>query len=106
MKDYKDFEKEHIGSSDIATLILAGFKEGKGVLLQTLHFGEDGNYEAYIVEGKDVKIGNHYSKIEEYDTWMKIYDDDELVRTFKADRIVVYRAAEMGCIIQLINEED
>lgn len=61
MKSYKDFEKEFIGDSDIATLIMLGYdsKEKDGLLLKKLNFGEDGNYRAYIVEGQ-AEIGSHY----------------------------------------------
>ena len=105
MKTYKDFGKEYIGSSDIASLILAGYVEGKGFEFKKLYFGQDDSYSAYIVEGDDVEIGSHYSKVAEFNSWMKIYDDNELTKSFYADRIVVYRAAEMGCVIQLIHEK-
>lgn len=98
MKNYKDFEKEHIGVSEYAALILVGCGED-GLLLKELHFGEDGCYHAYIVDG-EAEIGDHYSLIAEFEYWLKIYDDFELVRTFRAEKIKVYRAAEMGCIIQ------
>lgn len=104
MKTYKDFDKQYIGSSDIASLILAGYVDGKGLDLKKLPFGQDESYDAYIVEGADVEIGSHYRKIAEFNSWMKIYDDERLVRTFHADKVVVYRAMEMGCIIQLVNE--
>ena len=104
MKNYKDFEKEYIGSSDVANLILAGYKKGEGFTCQKLNFIRDGSYNAYIVEGKDVEIGEHYNKVAEFESWTKIYDDEELVKTFIADEIIVYRAAEMGCIIQLIKK--
>lgn len=100
MKNYKDFKKQYIGSSDIASLILAGCNE-KGLSLKELHFGQDGSYQAYIVEG-EAEIGNHYHKVAEFEGWMKIYDDEELIKEFKGKEIAVYRAAEMGCIIQII----
>lgn len=102
MKNYKDFEKEYIGSSDIASLILAGYKEGDGFITIPLHFGQDDSYSAYIVEG-EAEIGNHYEKRAEFDSWMKIYDDEELVKSFNGKKIIVYRAAEMGCIIQILD---
>ena len=105
MKTYKEFVKQYIGSSDIASLILAGYVKEKGLDLKELHFGQDDSYSAYIVEGDDVEIGSHYSKVAEFNTWLKIYDDNELTKSFYADRIVVYRAAEMGCVIQLIHEK-
>lgn len=105
MKNYKDFEKEYIGSSDIASLILVGIGENEiGLDLKELHFGGDGSYKAYIVDQKDVEIGSHYQKVAEFTHWLKIYDDIELVKRFRADHIIVYRAKEMGCIIQTYKE--
>lgn len=101
MKNYKDFEKQYIGDSDIASLILAGCQEGKGFVTFPLHFGQDGNYSAYIIEGEAI-IGSHYEKRVEFDSWLKIYDDEGLVKDFRGKKIIVYRAAEMGCIIQII----
>lgn len=100
MKNYKDFEKQYIGDSDIASLILAGC-DNNGLSLKELHFGMDASYHAYIVEG-EVEIGSHYYKVAEFESWMKIYDDEGLVKKFNARKIIVYRAAEMGCIIQTI----
>lgn len=100
MKNYKNFKKQYIGSSDIASLILVGCDE-KGLSLKELHFGQDASYSAYIVEG-EAEIGSHYHKVAEFESWMKIYDDEELVKSFKGNKIIVYRAAEMGCIIQII----
>lgn len=102
MKTYKDFEKQYIGDSDIASLILAGYKEGEGFVTMPLHFGQDGSYSAYIVEG-EAEIGSHYEKRAEFDSWLKVYDDEELVKRFEGKKIIVYRAAEMGCIIQILN---
>lgn len=104
MKHYKDFNKQNIGSSDMPILIMLGYKIGVGAVPQLLHFGEDGRYFAYVVEENDIEIGSHYSTVAEFSKWLKIYDDDGLVNYFEADRIIVYRAAEMGCIIHLINE--
>lgn len=100
MKNYKDYEKEFIGSSDIATLILAGCGED-GVKISTLHFGSDGTYRAYIVD-QDTEIPDHYKLVDEFESWLKIYDDEELTYKAYAREIKVYRAAEMGCIIQVI----
>lgn len=102
MKTYKDFEKQYIGSSDIASLILAGYKEGEGFITIPLQFGQDDSYNAYIVEG-EAEIGSHYEKRAEFNSWLKVYDDEELVKSFNGNKIIVYRAAEMGCIIQILN---
>lgn len=101
MKTYKDFKKQYIGSSDIASLILAGYKEGEGFITMPLHFWQDGSYSAYIVEG-EAEIGSHYEKRAEFNSWLKVYDDEGLVKRFKGNKIIVYRAAEMGCIIRII----
>ena len=95
MKNYKDCEQVFIGSSDIASLTLRSPME-----VTTLNFGKDGDYQAYVVD-REAKIGDHYSKVYECEDWLKIYDDNELVREFKSDTIEVYRAGEMGCIIRL-----
>lgn len=109
MKNYKEYEKEFIGYSDIATLILVGFSEStmdnSGVRTLPLKFGGDGNYYAYIVD-KDTEIPEHYDLKCVFDSWMKVYDDVELVKTFKASKIFIYRAGDMGCIIQLVKEEN
>jgi len=100
MKNYKEFEKEYIGSSDIASLILVGCGENS-LKLKELHFGGDGSYQAYVVD-RETEIPKHYKKAEEFNIWLKIYDDEELVKEFEADKIEVYRAGEMGCIVKLI----
>lgn len=96
MKTYKDFEKQYIGSSDIARLTLIGAEK-----VQFLEFNEDASYYAYIIEG-DCKIGEHYKNVAEFKDWLKIVDDEEIVRTFEGRKIIVYRAGMRGCIIQII----
>jgi len=98
-KSYKDYPKSHIGSSDISSLILAGYVPDKGMVPQRLDFGEDGDYAAYVVTDKNVGIGAHYRKVAEFENWMNVYDDYGLVKEVKADKIIVYRAGERGCII-------
>lgn len=61
MKNYKEYEKRFIGSSDIAALILVGCDEN-GLKTSTLDFGEDGSYMAYVVD-EDAEIGAHYKKL-------------------------------------------
>ena len=100
-KSYKEYDKWYIGSSDIASLILAG-SSPNGLKLHDLHFGIDDSYQAYIVNG-ECEIGNHYELEAEFNTWLKIYDDDGLFKRFNADIIRVYRAGMHGCIIQLLN---
>lgn len=96
MKSYRDFWNRYIGMSDIASLTLRFPLEAK-----ILNFGEDNAYRAYIVEG-EAEIGSHYKLVAEGTHWLKVYDDQGLTAEFDAKTIRVYRAAEMGCIIQLI----
>lgn len=105
MKTYKDFHKSHIGSSDVASLIMIGIKE-TGRSLEFLNFGEDGDYYAYIIyrkENESVEIGNHYKKVVTFTNWLKIYDDCKCTFKTEGKEINVYRAGEFGCIIEVID---
>lgn len=109
MKNYRDFDKEYIGSSDIASLT---FRAGHDVF--PVDFGGDGSYYAYIVRG-EAEIGEKYTLVHESKfIWLRIYDDIE--RTFedscynakpedRYDTIRVYRAGARGCIIQFLKTE-
>lgn len=96
MKTYKDFNKKFIGESDIASLTIRS--ETSCV---ALNFGLDAAYMAYIVT-EEAEIGNHYKLIFEGKSWLKIFDDTELTFFARANEIKIYRAGELGCIIQLI----
>lgn len=104
MKSYRDFDKEHIGISDIATLILVGSGEDD-LNLVALNFGEDGSYYAYIVDAP-AEIGSEYNLVATFDSWLKIYDDVGLVALFRAPKINVYRNRGKGCIIEKIFPEE
>lgn len=101
MKTYKDFTKEYIGSSDIASLILVGC-DSNGLNVKELHFGGDGSYDAYVIDDNVKEVPDHYYKVAEFDSWLKIYDDEGLVSKFNGKKIIVYRAADFGCIIQIV----
>lgn len=105
MKSYKKFGSKLIGYSDYASLLLAGPRNEEGLTSQFIHFGGDGRYFAYIVN-EEAEIGEHYSLVAEFDSWMRIYDDETMVCNFDAKHIKVYRAAGFGCIIQLLGKED
>lgn len=100
MKNYKNYEKKVIGSSDIATLVAVGCYEN-GLKTGMIHFGSDGVYNAYIVD-QDAEIAEHYKKVDSFTDWLKIYDDEGLAFDVYGKEINIYRAAEMGCIIQVI----
>lgn len=94
ISNYKE-RKEYIGSSDIAELTLRN--EGK---TQPLHFGEDGSYYAYIICG-EYDIPSHYTEVARFKGKVDILDDDGFVVFYEAEEVVVYRAGEFGCIIQM-----
>lgn len=100
MKNYQEYAKTYIGSSDYAALLTAGCRDGK-LDSQYIHFGEDGIYNAYIVDS-DAEIGSHYELQIEFQNWLKVYDDQGLVKTFHAKCIKIYTAGNFGCIIQLV----
>lgn len=101
MKTYKDFLRIFIGESDISTLIMVGMKD-RNLHLQPLYFGSDGRYTAYIVT-EPIEIPSYYEKIATFDTWLKIYDDETCIFQTQAKVINVYRAGELGCIIEVID---
>ena len=102
MKSYKNYLKTCIGFSDYAALVLVGAGGENGIQTQPLYFNYDGQYWAYIVP-EDTRIGGHYRKVAEFKHWLKIYDDTSLMYSVNAAKIIVYRAGDAGCIIQLIN---
>jgi hypothetical protein len=51
MKDYHEYPKKFIGSSDIASLIYRSWKD-----VGLIEFGEDGQYSAYIVVGIIIQV--------------------------------------------------
>ena len=96
----KNCEKVYIGDSDIASLTARACDE-----VFKINFGSDNGYSAYLIEG-ECEIGSHYTLIADVEAcWLKIYDDNEL--SFKStnywgkyNKLKIYRAGEMGCIIQ------
>ena len=111
MKNHHTYPRAYIGESDIATLIMAGMRpesersEGDDWLkTQPLHFGGDGVYNAYIVD-EDCEIAPYYSMVATFEHWISIYDDSTLTLHAYASEIRVFRAREMGTIIQLIGRK-
>ena len=99
--DYHNYGKKSLGYSDIAELVLVGYMADRGASAKLLHYGSDGCYSAYLVDG-NADIGSAYKLVASYESWLKVYDDDGLTATFKADEIKVYRCGMFGTIIQLI----
>ena len=94
---YKEYPKMFIGDSATASLTVRYPMSAKA-----LHFGESGVYEAYVVD-ENAEIGEHYKLVHAGRRLVKIYDDTSLSFSAAADSILIYRAGERGCVIQLIN---
>lgn len=94
--NYKDYKNEYIGDSDIASLTLRCPDSAS-----ILNFGEDGSYYAYVVD-KNAEIGSHYREVYRCKYWLRIYDDSSLAKKFYGEEIIIYRAGDFGCIIQII----
>lgn len=106
MKSYKDYPKQWIGSSDVASLWFCGEISTKEV-----HFGKDGDYSAYIIPD-NVPIGDHYklctlATSTAYNT-IKIVDEKGIAQTILTNVIGahIYRAGEMGIIIKYIKADE
>lgn len=105
MKNYKEYGKVYIGSSDIAALTIVGMSD-QGLTAKIIDFREDGIYTAYIIDDKGI-VGDHYTKVATFNTWIKIYDDEGLKKELKVDidkKIEIYRAGMRGCIIKYEGE--
>ena len=106
-ESYREFNEISIGTSDIATLIMVGcpIEESNELITKPLYFGEDDNYKAYYINEDNIDIPEHYKKVAEFSTWLKIYDDTGLTSTIKGERIEVFRAGDFGCIIKVSDKK-
>lgn len=102
-KDYHECQVVSLGYSDIARLILSA----PGAVAP-LAMGEDGEYDAHIVDRRDpdnqnVVIPEHYTKQFTAEHWLDVYDDEERTYTIHADghTINVYRAGLRGVLIEV-----
>ena len=94
---YKEYPKHFIGTSEISSLTVRFPMAAK-----MLHFGSADSYHAYVVD-ENAEIADYYSLIHAGRTSVKIFDDKLLTFEAEADTILIYRAGNAGCVIQLIN---
>ena len=92
---YKE-NKIGIGSSDVAALVM----DSASTDPVRLKFGADGNYNAYVVTSSAL-IPDHYTRVYESRSWLRIFDDNGKCLEFQAPNISVWRAGEFGCIVCL-----
>lgn len=106
MTNYHNYPTESIGYSDIAMLIAVGYDANGDDIAKVIKYGGDGSYSAHIVDEK-CDIPAHYHEVARFCGFCRIYDDRGLnaAYDFAAKTIVIYRAGEMGTMIQLIRGE-
>jgi hypothetical protein len=100
--NYKE-RAEDIGSSQYGCIILLGVKEPFGLRAELLKFTSIQNYTAYILE--DIEPPKFYHLFSSFEKWLSVYDENALTRTYKSDKINVFRAGDVGVIIQLVNDK-
>ena len=96
MKSYKEYDKKHLGGSDIASLTVRMPNE-----TAILDFGEDGDYRAYIVD-EDAVIGEHYREVLTAHNWIWIFDDFGKRTEVVSPTIKIYRSGSFGVVIQTL----
>ncbi len=102
-KKLEDFSQIPIGTSEYACIIFVGPGGRFGITAKTIHFGENGEYQCFLVDENHFEIDPTYKREVRFHHWLKVYDDKGLVREFNADDIIVYRTRNGERIIQLIN---
>jgi hypothetical protein len=101
---YKKYQV-YLGESDIAQLVLMGYhpESERGTKAQPMYFGGDGSYHAWLCD-ESAEVPEHYELVALYTTWLKVYDDSELVLYIYAGHdtpIGIYRAGDYGCLIKV-----
>lgn len=105
MSYYKNYLKEYIGASDSARLLIEGVNDEGIMDVKRLNFGEDGSYNAYIVDAR-CEIPSHYQLQFSFNDFIIINDDCGRVAKYEAKKINIYTAGNFGCIIQCVDSNE
>jgi hypothetical protein len=100
MKKYTDFKKKYLGFGERYFFTLVGFKEEE-IESEVVHTAYEELY-AFIVDENEVEIGKDWTLEAEFNTYMRVYDDEKLTHECWAKKILVYCSGAMW-IIHLIN---
>lgn len=104
MAYYKNYMKEYIGASDSARLLIEGVNDEGIIDVKRLNFGEDGSYNAYIVDAR-CEIPSYYQLQFSFNDFILINDDCGRVAKCEAQKINIYTAGNFGCIIQCVDSK-
>lgn len=101
-KNYKDYPLRSFGGSDVASLVIVCFDNDEyEMTCSFLDLESDGNYRGRVVYN-DVEIPSHYTKQKVINaSWLKLYDDSELV--FDSNKEAIYEIYTAGEHTILIN---
>ena len=97
MKHYKE-NTVSFGYSDVAFLTAIGGGEDGKPKAEFIRFAGDGTYKAYLVDNREI-IPSHYRKICEFENWVRVYDDTELIYEINVKKTEIYRAGDYGLLI-------
>jgi len=97
MRTTKDKPKEYIGYSDSAFLVLVG--EADELTAKVLKMGGDGDYFTYMM-GEEY-CPDYYKLVATFKKWVRVYDDERLVKTYRGDIIEFWRAGDYGVAIRI-----
>lgn len=98
---HHDYEKVFIGSSDSARLKVI-HRVGGYVSKSYLNFGEDGEYEAYIVDEKCTIPDTYELRYSFEGGYVDLFDDEGYNVYIKGETVQIYRRGNFGCIIKII----
>lgn len=74
------------------------FCASNGSEVEILKFGQDDSYSAYFVD-EEIELPEHYELVAEGSNWLWVYDDAGRALRCSAEKIQIYRAGQMGCLI-------
>lgn len=98
---HHDYEKVFIGSSDSARLKVI-HRVGDYASKSYLNFGEDGGYEAYIVDEKCTIPDTYELRCSFEGGYVDLFDDEGYNVYIKGETVQIYRRGNFGCIIKII----
>lgn len=109
-RTYKEYPKQHLGSSDIANITVRyaddEIENHNYIHYFNLHFGGDGDYYAYLIDNDYCKIPQHYELVFDKKVYLVDFIDDREVtyHISKQCNLKIWRAGNFGCIIQIVQE--